>query len=105
MFTVTCYPLETQKRGQASLIAPGGNPMFDMRRREFIALLGSGIATWPLATRAQQPAMPMVGLLSPSSADGSLYLTEALRRGLAEVGYIEGSNVLIEYRWADGHYD
>jgi putative ABC transport system substrate-binding protein len=79
-----------------------------MRRREVIALFGGAAASSllrPLDARAQQPALPVVGVFHPGSADASAYAVEGLRRGLAEAGYVEGRNVTIEYRWADGHYD
>jgi ABC-type uncharacterized transport system substrate-binding protein len=77
----------------------------NIARRKFIAAFGGAAALWPLVVRAQQPALPVVGLINGGSPDASARSVEAFRRGLNETGYVEGQNVTVEYHWLEGQYD
>src|SRR5262249_39432381 len=91
----------------ATLCMIGYDPLLEgypVRRREFISVLG-GVAAWPLAVRAQQPAMPVVAFLSAAPLETDVRGLAEFRKGLSEIGYVEGQNVMIEYRSAEGQAD
>src|SRR5712692_5543295 len=76
-----------------------------MQRRKFIVGVGAGAVAWPLAVRAQQPAVPVIGFVNTASPQGYARPLSAFLKGLSEAGYVDGQNVAIEYRWADDQYD
>src|SRR5262249_54584936 len=104
----TCHQPQSRQgtRPHSARYAPRSRRRGDrVKRREFISLVGGAAVAWPIAVRAQQPAVPVVGFVDARSAEGSSHYGAAFRKGLEETGYIEGQNVTVEYHWLEGRYD
>src|SRR6516165_7563597 len=86
-------------------LQPEGHMASYIGRRKFLATLGGAVATWPLAARAEQPALPVVGFIRDGSADANARNVAAFRKGLNETGTVEGQNVTVEYHWLEGRHD